>query len=90
MKRTPGKKKIEGLKKQLLRKPTFVWDVLAASDKKKAFAFSEAYKRFLDSAKTEREAVQTIERFAVEKGFRNVYEGRRLDSLFRRACGRSG
>jgi aspartyl aminopeptidase len=40
-------------------------------DEKKAFAFCENYKRFLDIAKTEREAVEEIEKIAKAKGYKD-------------------
>ncbi len=39
---------------------------------KKAMDFAEAYKKFLDKAKTEREAVDEIERIAKAQGFKNL------------------
>jgi len=38
-------------------------------DKNKAFAFAEDYKKFLDKCKTEREAVEEIEKVAIKKGY---------------------
>jgi aspartyl aminopeptidase len=40
-------------------------------DEKKAFVFSEGYKKFLNIAKTEREAVVEIEKIAKVKGYKN-------------------
>ena len=67
-----SKKKVEELRKRLVRKPQLVWDVLGPGEKKKVFEFAERYKTFLDSAKTEREAVRFIEDFAKKKGFKNI------------------
>jgi aspartyl aminopeptidase len=72
MKRNLGKKKLEELRKRLVRKPQLVWDVLGPGEKEKVFAFAERYKAFLDSAKTEREAVRLIEVFAKKKGFKDI------------------
>lgn len=66
------KRKVEELRKQLVRKPQLVWDVLKAGGGKKAFEFAERYKAFLNSAKTEREAVRLIEAFAKKKGFKDI------------------
>jgi hypothetical protein len=38
------------------------WEILAKDQIKKAFDFSEEYKKFLNSAKTEREAIQEIKK----------------------------
>jgi aspartyl aminopeptidase len=75
--------KMENLRKQLLRKPKFVWDVLNAGEKKKALAFCQSYKKFLDDAKTEREAVQAICAFAQEKGFVDISGRDHLGKLYR-------
>jgi len=72
MKGKLSKKKIDQLRKRLARKPQLVWDALGPADKKKAFGFAEKYKGFLDSAKTEREAVHHIEAFAKKKGFKDI------------------
>jgi aspartyl aminopeptidase len=72
MKKNLTKRKVEQLRKQLVRKPQLVWDALKPGEKKKAFDFAERYKTFLDAAKTEREAVRFIEAFAKKKGFKNI------------------
>jgi aspartyl aminopeptidase len=72
MKRNASKKKVEELRKRLLRKPQVVWDVLRPPEKKKVFEFAERYKDFLDAAKTEREAVNAIEVFAQKGGFKDI------------------
>jgi aspartyl aminopeptidase len=40
------------------------WEILTKDQIKKAFDFSEEYKKFLNSAKTEREAIQEIKKIA--------------------------
>jgi aspartyl aminopeptidase len=72
MKRNLSKKKVEELRKRLIRKPQLAWDVLGPGEKEKVFEFAERYKVFLDSAKTEREAVRVIEAFAKKKGFKDI------------------
>jgi len=72
MKRNLSKKKVEELRKRLIRKPQLAWDVLGPGEKEKVFEFAERYKVFLDSAKTEREAVRVIEVFAKKKGFKDI------------------
>jgi aspartyl aminopeptidase len=46
-----------------------VWDRYDAAQVKEAFAFAEGYKKFLNEAKTEREAVEAIVKSAEEAGF---------------------
>jgi aspartyl aminopeptidase len=75
MKSKMSKKKLEELRKQLIRKPKLVWDSVGKGEKKKVLAFAERYKSFLNSVKTEREAVRTIEAFAREKGFQDLGQG---------------
>jgi aspartyl aminopeptidase len=41
-------------------------------------AFSEEYKRFLDAAKTEREAIEYVEKALVEKGFAKDFGGSKV------------
>ncbi len=76
MKRDLSKKKVEELRKRLVRKPQLVWDVLRPGEKKRVFEFAERYKAFLDCAKTEREAVRHIEVFAKKKGFKDITRAR--------------
>jgi len=76
MKRNLSKKKVEELRKRLVRKPQLVWDVLEPGEKEEVLEFAERYKAFLDSAKTEREAVRFIEVFAKKKGFKDITQAR--------------
>jgi aspartyl aminopeptidase len=48
------------------------WEKLSAALEKKIFNFSEDYKKFLDSAKTEREAVNVIISKAEKEGFKPI------------------
>ena len=75
MKRKLSKKKVEALRDKLIRKPSLVWDVLGMKEKQEAFRFADRYKGFLDSAKTEREAVCAIVDFAEKKGFVDISQG---------------
>jgi aspartyl aminopeptidase len=75
MKSRLTKKKVEELRKRLVRKPQLVWDLIKPAEKKKIFEFAERYKGFLDGAKTEREGVQAIEAFAKKKGFKDISKG---------------
>ena len=75
MKSKLSKKKLEELRKRLVRKPQLVWDLVKPGEKKKIFEFAERYKGFLDAAKTEREGVQAIEAFAKKNGFKDISKG---------------
>lgn len=65
----PTKKEIKRLREQLEYKSRLVWDVISSAEKKRVFALSQAYKKFLDRAKTEREAVTAIRETALDRGF---------------------
>jgi len=67
-----NKKEIENLEKQIVKKKRLVFDELDNKEKKAAFKLAEAYKEFLNTAKTEREAVAEIIRRAKKKGFVNI------------------
>ncbi|MEW6615038.1 MAG: aminopeptidase [Thermodesulfobacteriota bacterium] len=66
------KPEIKEIKEKLVLKRDIVWDRLDSKEKEDVFLFSEGYKKFLDSAKTERQAVKEIVKFAEEKGFKSV------------------
>ncbi len=60
---------VEELKKELCYKPKHALDVVCDSVKESADAFAEGYKKFLDEAKTEREATEVVLKAAQERGF---------------------
>ena len=62
-------KEIKKLSDKLMYSPDLVWDVISAAERKKVFSFGEAYRGFLDRAKTEREAVSCIRETALGEGF---------------------
>lgn len=68
-KETKGGVKGKELFEKLSLKKKPVWDKLTAEETAGVFAFSEGYKKFLDRAKTEREAVDEIHHLAMEAGF---------------------
>ena len=70
-----NKKEIEKLEKQIIKKEKLVFDELDSREKKTMFKLTEDYKKFLDSAKTERQAAAEIIRMAEEHGFINIKEG---------------
>ncbi|UCE37774.1 MAG: aminopeptidase [Thermoplasmata archaeon] len=62
------------LEEKLTRKHELVWDKLSQKEKKTVFEFSKGYKDFLAKAKTEREAVAEIIKFAEKNGFKSIDE----------------
>ena len=48
------------------------WEHYSAEERAKLNAFSDAYRAFLDNAKTEREAASEAERICRAAGFRNL------------------
>jgi len=52
-----------------------VWDILSVKEREAALKFSEDYKKFLDTAKTEREAVNDIVARVRKKGFSETPSG---------------
>lgn len=64
--------KTEGQKLQdtLFFKQRTVWEKASGEDIKKGFDFSEEYKGFLDSSKTEREFIANTEKLAAASGFK--------------------
>ena len=63
--------KTEGqiLKEKLFYKSENAYHTLGASDIDAAYEYAKGYKKFLDIAKIEREAVREAEKMAVENGF---------------------
>jgi len=59
-------KEIKKFKKRAVKNYENVWDKLNKKDKEKAFKFAEEYKKFLNEAKTEREAVKVIKKIISE------------------------
>ena len=64
--KTTGQKLVEGL----TRKPAGAWERLGVEGQQTAMQFAEGYKEFLDTARTEREAVTAVVAAAVQAGFR--------------------
>ena len=60
-----------------------VWDRYDAAQVKEAFAFAEGYKRFLNEAKTEREAVEAIVKSAEGAGFDALLQKGREKRFYR-------
>ena len=68
----------QNLEKKLKFEKRNCWEVWSDVDKKKAFVFCEQYKKFLDQAKTEREAVQAGVKIAEENGFKEISQCKAL------------
>ncbi|UCD70822.1 MAG: aminopeptidase [Syntrophobacterales bacterium] len=67
-----GKRKAKPLEDILKLKGKLAWDRMPESLRKECFLFAEEYKSFLDHAKTEREAVDEVLKYARERGFRDI------------------
>ncbi len=72
MTEVPEKDELEQLRERLMVTPKLVWDQVDAAEREAILTYAERYKTFLDIAKTEREAVQEIERQARAAGFANL------------------
>ncbi|MBU4216965.1 aminopeptidase [Candidatus Parcubacteria bacterium] len=68
------KKDYKKIEKELTFAKRNCWDVWGEAEQKKALAFSEGYKDFLNKAKTEREAVSVGVEILKKKGFKSVGE----------------
>ena len=55
------------------------WEGINRAEKKKIMDFSIGYRKFLDDAKTEREAVKTIEALAKKEGYVNIETAKKTD-----------
>lgn len=64
------------LEKELMIKKKSCWEAWDEKTKNKAFAFAEDYKKFLNAAKTESEAVKTGEVLARKNGFKNIADAK--------------
>lgn len=69
------KTKGELLKDKLFYNPKSGYEVKDEKTVQKAYAYAEGYKRFLDAAKTEREAVEYVTEAAKKAGFAEFDEG---------------
>jgi aspartyl aminopeptidase len=65
-------------KDELLMKKRNTYDTADAEELARAAAYAEEYKRFLNSAKTERAAVREVVRLAEDMGFKRLEPGTRL------------
>ena len=68
----------ENLKEKLFNQKESGWNSVSEEEKQKIFAFNEEYIKFLNNAKTEREAVVQVCKIAQQRGFKDISE---YDSL---------
>ena len=66
------REKAKQLENTVKLKGALAWDRMEEPYRKECFLFAEDYKRFLDGAKTEREAVIEVLDYARERGFRDI------------------
>ncbi len=66
----------KALEEKLTYKRTNAFHTFSEDEVAAAYDFSEGYKNFIDSSKTEREAVSTSEKIALEAGFEKWCEGK--------------
>lgn len=71
---------VEELKKELCYKADNAGAILSDEEIAKADAFAEGYKKFLNEAKTEREATQVVLSHAKEKGFQEFVPGKKYEA----------
>lgn len=74
------KNNTEALEKELVYKKKNAFHEMTEAEIKKAFAFSEGYKMYLDLSKTEREAVKTTVAMAEKEGFERWQDGKKYKS----------
>ncbi len=76
------KKDVKELEKRLKFQGKLAWDRLREEERQEAIKFAEGYKKFLDQAKTEREAVDEIKKIAQAAGFLDGYGQSKGSKLF--------
>ncbi len=72
-----SKEEKSALEEKLTMKKELIWTSVKPTEKKRIFAFAEEYRRFLSTAKIEREAVTAIVNFAERKGFKPLEKAKR-------------
>ncbi len=74
-----AKSSSEKLKDKLFYTKKNGWINLKTKEEKELFALSEEYKKFLDSSKTEREAIKTIAKLAKKHGYVDIKRATKRD-----------
>jgi len=86
------KSKYEKLQEKILLKQNSAWFDFTTKEKNSMFSFCEKYKKFLDEAKTEREATILIIKLAKVQGFKDINSFNKLskgDKFFYNNKGKS-
>ena len=73
------KSELEGLADKLLFDKVSCWEDLSKSENDQIFELSDGYKKFLDSSKTEREAIQSIAEIAADNGYVDIKDATQSD-----------
>jgi len=85
------KTEFEKLSEKLFSKKKSGWDGISDKEHKEIFSLSEDYKKFLDSSKTEREAIYSIEDLSAKEGYKPIAKATKKDKkLFMNYDGVSG
>ncbi|MBF0398766.1 MAG: aminopeptidase [Desulfobacterales bacterium] len=79
------KDQVDNLRKNIQKKSSLIWDVLSEIEISEVLKMGEEYKSFLDSSKTEREAVITILDKAKQKGFKEQ-KHQKIYQIHRNKC----
>lgn len=65
-------KETQLLKEKLTREQKRSWDRLSPAERKQVFAYAEAYRTFLNEARTERQSIRIFQHRAIKEGFREL------------------
>ena len=77
-----GNRKTKQLEDMVKLKGKLAWDRMPDSFRKECFLFAEGYKSFLGRAKTEREAVGEVLKYAGDRGFREISDPRKKRRIY--------
>lgn len=84
-----NKKQVKALSDQLLQQPKSVWEQADAKTRQEIFALAERYKAFLDQAKTERLAVETVRAMAIKQGFKPLGKKNKAGKYYAEFAGKT-
>ncbi|HHE37524.1 MAG TPA: aminopeptidase [Candidatus Cloacimonetes bacterium] len=76
-------KKIDDLRKKLSYERANFWKDFPKKEQKVAFKFADSYKHFLNSCKTEREAIKFVKSELTRKGFSNIDQNEKSKKVYR-------
>jgi aspartyl aminopeptidase len=77
------------VKERLFHERKNGWDALKTEDESNLLQYNDAYKTFLDSAKTEREGVESVIQLIEPLGYRNLLETENADKSYFNHYGKS-